>query len=124
MSGWCGYISLAGKRPLRLTKIEYYPVVHHPITEYDTVQKCLQLAEEAKHKLVKKFDLGVCMRAYPLIWNDPDRYAKHILLIGIFHLICAYFHMIRKKMDSSGLTDVMMEARLMGSGTVHGVLQM
>ena len=32
--------------------------------------------------------------------------------------------MIRKKMDSSGLNDVMMEAGLMGSGTVHGVLQM
>ena len=64
------------------------------------------------------------MKAYPLIWNVPDRYAKHIMLIGIFHLKCAYFHMIGKKMDSSGLTDVMMEAGLMGSGTVLGVLQM
>ena len=59
------------------------------------------------------------MRAYPLTWNDPNRYANHII-----HLICAYFHIIGKKMDSSGLTDVMLEAGLVGSGTVHGVLQM
>ena len=74
-------------------------------------------------KLVKKFDFGVCMRAYPLLCYDPDIYAKYIILIGTFHLICAYFQMIGKKMDSFGLTDVMMEARLVGSGTAHGVLK-
>ena len=67
-----GYIFRTGERPLRHTKIGYYPVVHHPITEYKTVQKCLQLAEEAAHEVgqeyvIPTFDLGVCMRANLLI---------------------------------------------------------
>ena len=72
MPGLCGYISLTGGRPLRLTTIGYQPVVHHPITEHKTVQKCIQLAEEATHEngqeyVITTFDLGVCIRAYPLI---------------------------------------------------------
>ena len=72
MPGRCGYISLTGERPLRLTTIGYYPIIHRPITEYKTVKKCLQLAEKATHEVgqeyvITTFDLGVCMRAYLLI---------------------------------------------------------
>lgn len=110
--GWSGYISLTGQPPDNLTKIGYYPGVHHPITEYSTIQQCLKMAEQATKEVgqqyvISTFDLGVCMKAYPLIWNDPVKYKNHIVLIGTFHLMCAYFKMIGKKMDSSGITDVM-----------------
>jgi hypothetical protein len=70
--GWGGYVSLTGDPPHRLTTIGYYPVIQHPITEYKTVQQCLKLAEEASHEVgqnyvIITFDLGVCMKAYPLI---------------------------------------------------------
>jgi len=125
--GWAGFISLTGHPPQRLTKIGYYPVVHHPITEYKTVKECLRLAEASTDEVGRKytittFDLGVCMKAFPLVWNDPKRYAKHIILIGTFHLTCAYFRVIGRKMEGSGLVDVLLEAGLVGSATVHGVL--
>ena len=62
------------------------------------------------------------MKAYPLIWNVPERYAKHIILTGTFYLTCAYFRMIGKKMDGRGLTDVLLEAGLVSSRTVFGLL--
>ncbi len=62
------------------------------------------------------------MKAYPLVCNNPDRYTKHIILIGTFHLTCTYFHMIGKKMEATGLTDVLLEAGLVGSGTMYGGL--
>ena len=112
MPGWGGWISVTGDPPHHLTTIGYYPVIHHPITEYDTVKECLRLAEEGTAEVGQEYvivtaDLGVCMKAYPLIWNHPERYKKHLILIGTFHLTCAYFHMIGKRMDSSGLTDVL-----------------
>ena len=87
----------------------------------------LRFAEEATREVgqeytITTFDLGVCMKAYPLIWKEPEMYQKHVILIGTFHLTCAHFHMIGKKMDSCGLTDVLLEAGLVGSGTVYGVL--
>ena len=62
------------------------------------------------------------MKAYPITWNNPERYQNHIILIGTFHLACAFMKMIGKKMDGSGLSDVLLEAGLIGSGSLQSVL--
>ena len=64
------------------------------------------------------------MEAYPLIWNELERYKKHIVLIGTFHLVCAYVKAIRKKiaLAGSGLSEVFLEAGLVGSGSLSGVM--
>ena len=62
------------------------------------------------------------MKAYPLLWNNPKRYEKHIVLIGTFHLVCAYLKMVGKKMDGSGLSDILLEAGLIASGSLQGVI--
>lgn len=125
--GWAGFISKTGQTPKNLTTIDYYPVINHPITEYKTVQECLRYAEEASEEVGQKyviitFDLGVCMKAYPLTFNMPEKYSKHIILIGTFHLVCAYMKMIGKKMVGSGLEDVLLEAGLISGGSLSGVL--
>ena len=126
--GWSGFISEIGRKPARLTTIDYYPVINKPITEYSTVQECLQYAEQGtkevgQNYVITSFDLGVCMKAYPLVWSKPDRYKHHIITIGSFHLICAYLKMLGKKMDGTGLSDVLLESGLMTSGSLKGVLQ-
>lgn len=125
--GWAGFMSLTGKLPNNLTTIDYYPVIPHPITEYKTVQECLKYAEDATHEVgqeyvINTFDLGVCMKAFPLIWNNPARYEKHIILIGTFHLQCAFMKMLGKKMNGSGLSDIFLEAGMLASGSLNGVL--
>ena len=62
------------------------------------------------------------MKALPLIWYDPDKYKNHIVMVGTFHLVCAYFKMVGKKLAGSGLSDVLLEAGLIVSVSVHGVL--
>ena len=124
--GWAGFISLVGERPEKKTTVDYYPVIFSPITECKTIQECLRQAECATHEVgqeyvITTFDLGVCMKAYPLIWNQPQRFEKHIILIGTFHLVCAHLKMIGKKMTGSGLSDVLLEAELITSGSMKGV---
>ena len=125
--GWAGFVSVTGSKPIKLTTIDYYPVINHPITDYSTVQECLRFAEEATKEVgqtytITTFDLGVCMKALPLIWNDPEKYKNHIVMVGTFHLVCAYLKMVGKKMAGSGLSDVLLEAGLIGLGSVHRVL--
>jgi len=62
------------------------------------------------------------MKAYPLVWNSPQKYEKHIILIGTFHLVCAYMKMIGKKMAGTGLRDVLVEAGLISGGSLDGVI--
>ena len=125
--GWSGFLSGTGKKPQNLTTIDYYPVINQPITEYKTVQQCLDHAEKATNEVGQKyvittFDLGVCMKAYPIVCNNPDKYKNHIILIGTFHLTCAYLRMVGKKMAGSGIDDVFLEANLVGSGSLSGIL--
>ena len=127
ISGWAGFVSQTGVKPIKKTTIDYYPVVYKPITQYSTVQECLLCAEKATNEVGQcyvftTFDLGVCMKAYPLIWKFPERYERHIVLIGTFHLTMAYYKMIGKKMDGSGFSDVLMESGLISSGSLQGVV--
>ena len=62
------------------------------------------------------------MKAYPIIWKNPEFYDDHIVMIGSFHLICAYLKMIGKKMNESGLVDVLLEAGVMSVGSMNGVM--
>ena len=91
------------------------------------MQECLHAAEEATKEVgqeyvVTTFDLGVCMKAYPLVWNAPEKYRNHVILIGTFHLLCAYMKAIGKKMAGSGLAEVFLEAGMIGSGCLAGVM--
>ena len=122
--GWTGFLSSTERSPLRLTAIDYYPVINHPITEYKTVQECLRVAKEVgQGYVITTFDLGVCMKAFPLMWQNPEKYRDHVILIGTFHLECAFMKILGKIMKGSGLSDIIIEAGLISSGSVAGVMQ-
>ena len=124
--GLSGFLTCIGKKPKNLTRIDYYPVIQKPITDYNTVQEVLRYSQEASEKVgqsivITTFDLGVCMKAYPLVWNNPVKYKNHIIMIGTFHLISAYFKMIGKKMAGSGFSDILLESGLITNGSIVGV---
>ena len=62
------------------------------------------------------------MKAYPLLFNDPEKYKDHIVLIGSFHTTMAYLKMSGKKMTGSGFEDILIEAELISSGSLKGVM--
>ena len=127
LPSWSGFVSQTGSSPEHLTTIDYYPPIPKPITDYKTVAECLRFAEEATNEVGQEYvlttcDLGVCMKAYPLVWNNPEKYAKHLILIGSFHVACSYLKMIGKKMRGSGLEEVLIEAGLISCSSLEGVM--
>ena len=81
--GWAGFISESGQVPKRLTTINYYPIINHPKTDYSTVQEYLRVSKNASREVSQKyavttFDLDLCMKAYPIIWKNPEFYNDHI----------------------------------------------
>ena len=117
---WAGFISALGKLPDCLTTID---LINHPITEYKTVQEVLKYSENATHEVVQEyaittFDLGVCNEAaYPIVWNKPLKILQTYLLIGTFHLVCAYL-----KMVGTGFDNVLIEVGLVTFGSLKGVM--
>ncbi len=51
-----------------------------------------------------------------------ERYEKHIILIGTFHLVCAYLKMVGKNNIIFYFSDILLEAGLISSGSIEGVL--
>ena len=62
------------------------------------------------------------MKAYPIIWKSPDFNDDYILIIGSFHVICAYLKTIGKKMNESRLADVLLEAGVISVGFINCVI--
>ena len=66
------------------------------------MQECLRYSEEAAKKVgpryaITTFGFGLYMKAYLLIWKNPERYKDHIFMIRSFHVICAYLKMVGEK---------------------------
>ena len=99
---YSGFMSMVNDPPKSLTKIVYYPVIQRLIIEYSTVKEVLRYSKEASNEFRKSivittFDLGVCMKAFPLVWNSQEKSKNLIIVIGTLQLIMAYFKMIGKK---------------------------
>ena len=103
-----------------------YAIRPHPlyfIVTLTTLISSTVASQEVGQKFaITTFDLGVSMKAYPIIWKSPDFYSDHIVMIGSFHLCCAYLKMIGKKMKGSGFTDILIESGLMSVGSMKGVV--
>ena len=119
---------MIGSLPQKKTVIDYYEPVHFPITQYETVEELLKRSEEATEAVGQKyvintFDLGVCMKALPLVWKYPEQYTKHIIFLGPFHTKMNFIGMLTKnKARGSGYAEILMEAKLVKSGTLKSVL--
>ena len=122
-----GYISAISQPPKRLTTIQYYPVVNHPITEYSTIRECLRISTVATEEVGQKyvintFDLDAAIKALPIIWKEPDIYKNHIILPGTMHIMMSCFRILMKKMSGAGIEDLLLEAGLLTTGSLRGVI--
>lgn len=126
--GLGGFISATGNPPPRKSTIDYFTPIHQPITESTVVHELLKRSERAtievgQRWVINTFDLGVCMKALPIIWRWPEEFANHVVLIGPFHTAMNYIGMLAgHKMRGSGYTEILVEAQLVTSGSMKGVL--
>ena len=103
--------------------------VTQSITDYATVQELLRRSEAETMEVGQKyviniFDLGVCMKALPLIQKFPKEYSSHIVIPGQFHTVMNYIGMITShKCAGSGYSEILLEAQLVTGGCLKNVLK-
>ncbi len=100
-------------------------MINEPITEYKVVRDILQRCQQATFEVGQKyvittFDLGVTMKAMPIIWDKPDLYRDHVVLIGSFH--SHELPEYARTQDGRVWVRRDLEANLVTSGCLHGVL--
>ena len=128
VSAFGGFVSATGKVPPRKSTIDYFTPINQPFTDCATAKELLRQSEEATKEVgqayvLNTFDLGGCMKVLPMIWVDPKQYEKHIVLAGAFHTGMNYINQLTgHKMKGSGYAEILIEAGLVTSGTLQGVL--
>ena len=69
------------------------------------------------------FDLGVCMKACPLIGKFLTKYKLHVVTPGQFHTVMDYIGMVTgHKFRGLRFADIILEAGLITSGCPNCVL--
>ena len=64
------------------------------------------------------------MKAYPMIWSEPENYKSHTIIIGTFHCCGAYLKGVGKIYClGSGWTEVALEAKVSITGSMFGVIE-
>ena len=124
---FAGFISATGKPPTKLTTIDYYPMINEPITDFKVIKEILKKSQKATEDVGQKyvfvtFDLGVVMKAMPILWERPLDYPNHIVMIGPFHTTMNYLKMIGHKVGAAGYSEILIEANLVTNGTLKSVL--
>ena len=126
--GIASFISLTGSLPKKMTKIDYYTPIQQPITQYEIVQELLNRSEEETRAVgqpytFNTFDLGVCMKALPLVWKFPEKYQNHIIIPDPFHTEINYIGMLKNhQARSSGYAEILLEAGLAEKGCRKNIL--
>lgn len=99
LAGLGGFTSATGIHPPRKSTVDYFTPIHQPITDNAVVRELLRRSEQAmaevgQNWVLNMFDLGVCMKALPIIWRWPDEFASHVVMIGPFHTSMNYMGML------------------------------
>ena len=63
------------------------------------------------------------MKAFLLLWQNPEGYKDRIILAGTLHLEYASIKMLGKKRRGSGLEDTLLDSRLISGGSLARVMQ-
>ena len=108
------------------TKLTYLPPIQKPITEYATFFEMFRQSRELARKANMKYthitlDIGAAIKAYHVIWNDPNLWSDIIIHLGDFHAMNAYFGAIGTFVSGSGFEDILFQTRLCSAGSLNGV---
>ena len=108
--------------------MDFFTPIHQTITDSAVVHELLKRSEAAADEVgqtwvLNTLDLGVCMKALSIIWRWPEAFARHVVTIRPFHTSMNYMGMLTgHKMCGSGYTEIVLEAQLVTSGSLKGVL--
>ena len=110
------------------TSLTYLPPIERPITDYGTIFEVFyrseKMAEQSNLKYTHiTFDCGAAMKAYHVLFNNPDRF-KHIFLhLGDFHTTQAFFGVIGSFVSGSGFEDIVFQLGLCQPGTMNALIK-
>ena len=125
---WTGFNATAtNTNPAEKSVIGYCPVIKASPTNYDAVYTLMDIACRMTKKIgqshtVLVLDQAIYCKALEISVQRSDEFSHLILRLGGFHICTAFIAVIGKRMESSGLEDILIESGVYAAGSVPAIM--
>lgn len=126
---WTGFNTiLQDNHHLRECTIGYCEVIDASPTELPTVytllQRSLKMADQlGQEDVIVVFDQAIYAKVLEIIWQNQEEFKRLVVRMGTFHTICAFLAAIGKRFGDGGLSDILLESEVVGSGSIAAFLE-
>ena len=108
--------------------VGYCQLIDASPTELSTVYILLRKSAEMALQMgldntVVVLDQAIYAKALDVIWKQKEEFRSVVLCMGNFHIAYVFLSVLGKRFGESGLCDLFIESRLIGSGSVKGLLE-
>ena len=127
--GWSGFNIVAKRNDVPGKSIVgYCQLIDASPTELSTVYTLLKKSVAMANRLglddtVIVLDQAIYAKALAVIWKQQQEFKSVVLMMGDFHVACVLLAVIGKRFGDAGLRDLLIESRIIGTGSLNGVLE-
>ena len=75
------------------------------------------------NSIVCVFDQAIYCKACEIKWREPAKFSNCVLMMGMFHMIMTYMHVLYKRFGSAGLKDALIQSAVVAEGSVEMALR-
>ena len=127
LPSWTGFNQLLSSNIHPKATIAYLPVIDASPTDFNTVHTVLNRSVEIADQLelpaiVIVVDQAIYCKAQTIRWQEPSFLKKIVIRLGAFHTTMTALACIGKRFQEAGLQDILIEAGIVATGSVTGVM--
>ena len=72
--------------------------------------------------IVCVFDQAIYSKAIEIKWKEKEKFKCCVLMMGMFHTLMMFMHILSKRFSSAGLRDVLIQSGIIAEGSVDKAL--
>jgi hypothetical protein len=124
---WVGYNSMIYQDNSSKQTISYLTTINESPTTVsvvlETMRQAQKVAEECNEDYMEvTYDLAIAKVALQIQSMETPQFDNLFIHFGSFHIIMAYFKAIGKLIDSCGITNIMVNADILASGSINSFI--
>ena len=87
------------------------------------MKRAVKIMESLKLvSIVCVFDQAIYSKAVEIKWKEKDKFNKYIVMMGLFHILMMYMHILAKRFADAGLRDVLIQSNVIAEGSIDKAL--
>lgn len=121
---WVGFHSSMCIEKSEKQVVDYLPPVNMPPTSYDVVYETMTLSQKIadycqQPEIIVSHDPAIAKMALRLQLTESPKFDNLFINLGGFHIQMAFFKAIGKYIESSGITDILVDSQVLAAGSVN-----